>query len=251
MEKPVKLSGARALRKEYSVSKMEREMEEALFNQDIEFRDPEPVRTGIIHEPGTAEEIVAYYKKQQPPLFACNHLITRPKLVFEDPFYIVQEISLTISPFWDELGNYPFPHNNRLKQTMPEQCYTEIKEMGQYPDGDLTSAYLVFLEKVGVMAKTKGRPLLDLQGEEFNWHINLLVSQVNGTADGIYEVMRRLKITYSPWIAGGECAFSQYERQQSERNLGKVPRTKAERNWWSSSVTDKKLERILAGKDLE
>jgi len=221
---------------------MEIRLEEAL-SKAPGFKDPAPEKTGIVHPSGAIREVTGHYKKQSPPLFVQGIYFSRPRLEFANPHYIVQRFGMTISPFWDELGDYSFPHNNMIRQTLPEIDYFAIKEVGQHENGELTCAYIIFEEKAGVLAKTKGRPLLTLQDPEFEMYLALLVSQVNGRADGIYEVRRILEVRYFPWIAGG--GLTQWELQQSAKHLGKVPRTKQERTFWSSSVTDNKIEKHL------
>lgn len=206
---------------------------------------PEIERTGIVHDCGAIAKIIAHYKSQQPPIHVDKHYFTAPRLEFVGPHYVVQRVCLLISPFWDQFGESSFAHNNFIRQTLLEGIdYSEIKWLGYLEGGALTEGRIIFEEKVGKVAKTMGKPLVLLEDhEEFDWYLEKLVAEVNGRPDGIYEARRVLEIKYN---SRTPIFYSGWENQQSVRNFGKVARTKKERNFWSSTVSDKKLAKILA-----
>ena len=90
------LSEARKLEMEHNL--------EIALSQDPGFKDPVPEKIGIVHESGAIREVIEHYKKQSPPLFVQGIHFSRPRLEFANSHYIAQRFSMTISPFWDELG---------------------------------------------------------------------------------------------------------------------------------------------------
>ena len=221
---------------------MANQMEDSIFESDYDTKDPEPIITGIVHKCGAIKDIVNHYK-QNTLIYLHKHMASRPKLDFVDPHYSVQKIRLTIAPFWDNLPEeMAFPHNNFIRQTLPDYDYHTLQDIGYHEDGSLKSGKIIFQEKVGMLGKSAGQPMISLYDNDFDFYINKLVSEVNGRPDGKYELRRVLEVKYFPAIAGWEYnrLAEQWEQQQSARQMGKVAKRK-DRNFWTSTISDEEL----------